>query len=108
MDGEVSGPLKKERLDRLMAQQQEIVFAHNRAWIGREMPVLVERKLGRSAWEGRTAGDAPEIDTLITLHPPAPGRERGMAGTAPSIGTIGKARITGFQDYDLIGDLLEK
>ncbi len=90
---EVSASAKAERFDRLMRQQQEIVFAHNRSWIGREVRVIVERKAKKSLFEGRTYGDAPEIDTTIALH-----------GAAEE-GEIRLAKITGFQDYDLIGEL---
>jgi ribosomal protein S12 methylthiotransferase len=62
--------------------------------VGRTVPVLVERKLGRGSWEGRTAGDAPDIDTIITV------RGAGLAE-----GTITKARVTGFRGYDLVGEV---
>ena len=56
--------------------------------------MLVEEETGRNAWEGRTYGDAPEIDPVIALH--------GRGGGA---GRIARARITGFNQYDLVGDL---
>ena len=58
------------------------------------MPVIVEKKLGKNRFEGRTAGDAPDIDTTIALH------------GASEEGRITKARITGWNVYDLIGDLV--
>jgi ribosomal protein S12 methylthiotransferase len=62
--------------------------------VGRTLPALVERKLGRGSWEGRTYGDAPDIDTIITL------RGEGLAE-----GMITKARVTGFRGYDLVGEV---
>jgi ribosomal protein S12 methylthiotransferase len=78
-----------------MQQQQEIAFAQNRARVGRELDVIVEKRLSKGRWEGRTAGDAPEIDTAITLH-----------GDSVREGRIGRARVTGWTAYDLIGDLV--
>ena len=63
--------------------------------VNKTLPVLVEKKLGKKSWEGRTAGDAPDIDTTITLH-----------GNSVKEGDVTKARVTGFNVYDLIGDLV--
>jgi ribosomal protein S12 methylthiotransferase len=93
MAGEVGAKELASRFDRVMRQQQEIVFDHNRSWIGRTLPVVVERKVKKTLFEGRTYGDAPEIDTVIALH------------GAGAEGEIRTARVTGFRDYDLIGDL---
>jgi ribosomal protein S12 methylthiotransferase len=87
--------VKQKRYARVMQQQQEIAFAQNRAMVNKTVPVLVEKKLGKNRWEGRTAGDAPDIDTLITLH-----------GNSVTEGEVAKARVTGFNVYDLIGDLV--
>jgi ribosomal protein S12 methylthiotransferase len=77
-----------------MQQQQEIAFAQNRALVNKVVPVIVERKLGKKLFEGRTAGDAPDIDTTIALH-----------GTSEE-GRIAQARVTGWKVYDLVGDLV--
>lgn len=94
MDDQVPESVARDRFDRVMRQQQRIALEINRAMVGRTVPVLVERKLGRGSWEGRTAGDAPDIDTIITL------RGEGLAE-----GTITKARVTGFRGYDLVGEV---
>ena len=78
-----------------MQQQQEIAFSQNRAMVNKTVPVLVEKRLGKNRWEGRTAGDAPDIDTTIALH-----------GNSVKEGDVAKARVTGFNVYDLIGDLV--
>ena len=95
LEGHLPEEVKQQRYARVMQQQQEIAFAQNREMVGREIPVLVEKKLGRNRWEGRTASDAPDIDTLITLH-----------GNSVSVGEVARARITGWNVYDLIGDLI--
>jgi ribosomal protein S12 methylthiotransferase len=94
LEGHVDEDVKQKRFARVMQQQQEIAFAHNRAMMNKTVPVIVERKAGKNAWEGRTAGDAPDIDTTITLH--------GKA----SEGAVATARVTGWKAYDLVGDLV--
>jgi len=86
---------KVKRYGRVMQQQQEIAFSINRAMVNKVVPVLIEKKAGRKGFEGRTAGDAPDIDTTISLH-----------GGGVQIGQISSARVTGFNVYDLIGDLV--
>ncbi len=95
LPGHLPEEVKQKRHARVMQQQQEIVFAQNRSRVGREVPVLVEKKLGKDRYEGRTAGDAPDIDTVISLH-----------GNSVSVGEIARARVTGWTAYDLIGDLV--
>jgi ribosomal protein S12 methylthiotransferase len=78
-----------------MQQQQEIAFSLSRAMVNKVVPVIVETKTGKKTFEGRTAGDAPDIDTMISLH-----------GNGVQVGQIARARVTGINVYDLIGDLV--
>ena len=94
MDGHVPEAVARERFDRVMRQQQRIALEVNRAMVGRTVPAIVEKKLGRGSWEGRTYGDSPDIDTIITLR-----------GEGLSEGMITKARVTGFRGYDLVGEV---
>jgi len=94
MEDQVAEEVKQDRQDKVMRQQQRIALEINRAMVGRTIPVLVERKLGKASWEGRTYGDAPDIDTIITLK-----------GGGLSEGTITKARVSGFRGYDLVGEV---
>jgi ribosomal protein S12 methylthiotransferase len=95
LEGHLPDDVKQKRYARVMQQQQEIAFAQNRAMVNKTVPVLVEKKLGKNRWEGRTAGDAPDIDTTIAL-----------TGNSVREGDLAKARVTGFNVYDLIGDLV--
>lgn len=95
LEGHLPEDVKDARQRRVMQQQQEIAFSQNRAMVGREVAVLVEKRLSPKRWEGRTAGDAPDIDTTITLH-----------GNSTAEGAIVRARVTGWKVYDLIGDLM--
>jgi ribosomal protein S12 methylthiotransferase len=95
LEGHLAEEVKIQRYGRVMQQQQEIAFGLNRALVNKTVPVLVEKKTGKNKWEGRTAGDAPDIDTLISLH-----------GNSVQVGDVARARVTGFNVYDLIGDLV--
>ncbi len=94
MDGHLPEDVKSRRLEQIMLQQQEILFAQHESKIGKVVPVVVEERKKKSVWVGRTASDAPDIDTTITLHGEA--RE----------GEIRRARVAGREGYDLVADLV--
>ncbi len=95
LEGHLPDEVRQQRFARVMQQQQELAFALNRSMVNKRVPVIIERKTGKNRYEGRTAGDAPDIDTIITLQ-----------GKAEP-GVIREARVTGWQAYDLIGELTE-
>jgi ribosomal protein S12 methylthiotransferase len=94
MDGRVPEPVKEERFDRIMRIQQEVARAVNRRFVGRTVPVILDRARGEGIWEGRTYGDAPDVDGVVRL--------RGAGG---SVGQIARARIQRVRGYDLEGSL---
>jgi ribosomal protein S12 methylthiotransferase len=81
-----------ERFDRLMAAQQEIAFAAQRARVGATARVLIDGPSGDDdfPYAGRTESDAPEIDTLVFI------RGRNLRP-----GAFHDVRITGARGYDL-------
>jgi ribosomal protein S12 methylthiotransferase len=85
----VPARVMRERKDRLMAAQQPISLARNRAWVGRDLELLVESQNGSSAI-GRSFRDAPEIDGEVTILD---------CDTCP--GTLMTVRVTDAQPYDL-------
>jgi ribosomal protein S12 methylthiotransferase len=95
LENQVPEEEKVRRYGRVMQQQQEIAFSLNRSLVNKVVPVIVEKKAGKKGFEGRTAGDAPDIDTVISLH-----------GNGVQVGQVARARVTGFNVYDLIGDLV--
>lgn len=82
-----------DRLERLMALQQEISFELNQAQVGRTLEVLVEGQ-GEGLSVGRSYRDAPEIDGLVLIEEEIPE------------GQMVRASITGAMEYDLVGELL--
>ncbi|MGE3126319.1 MAG: 30S ribosomal protein S12 methylthiotransferase RimO [Fimbriimonadaceae bacterium] len=86
MTGQVPFLKKRNRYDRLMRLQQAVGLENGKAWIGREVDVLLE-----SPNCGRTYRDAPEIDGKIDLD---------FSGQP---GDIVKARVAGATVHDLTG-----
>jgi ribosomal protein S12 methylthiotransferase len=97
LHGQISQRIKTRRYRRVMGLQKRISLRKQRARIGTRVLVLVERP-GRSPdvlWEGRTQGQAPEVDGMTFLT-------KGKAQP----GEMVEARITGATPYDLFGEIL--
>jgi ribosomal protein S12 methylthiotransferase len=87
---------KRERRDRLMAQQRRLVRAAQKARIGTRVRLVVDGPSAEHEWvlRGRLASQAPEIDPQVFLT------ECDPAGLAA--GTFVDAEIVGARDYDLV------
>jgi ribosomal protein S12 methylthiotransferase len=90
----VSEAVQADRLDRLMALQQQISLEINEAQVGRTLDVLVEGR-GDGLSVGRSYRDAPEIDGLVLF------RDEPQE---TAIGKMAPVRITGAMEYDLSGE----
>ena len=82
--------------NRLMEVQQEISFAKNQAKIGRVYKTLFDRKEGKY-YIGRTEADSPEVDNEVLV--PA-------KGNYVRLGDFAEVRITGAEEFDLYGEIL--
>lgn len=97
MPDQIDEEVKQERLDRLMACQQEISLRRNKQRVGDIETVLVEAVADDGSGTGRSSREAPEeTDGVIRLT--------GLAES--DIGTFIRARITGADIYDLMGEKL--
>ncbi len=67
---QIAEEVKQARLRFVMELQQKIAFEHTAAMVGREVNVLIDRRAetNRHAWEGRTEGDAPEVDGTVIVR----------------------------------------
>jgi len=94
MEGAVPPEVARARRDRLMAAQQELAFAYNRAQVGRRRDAIIDGPIpGQAhAYLGRTVADAPEIDAAVYVT---------GEGLAP--GRIISVEIVESRGYDLIG-----
>jgi ribosomal protein S12 methylthiotransferase len=91
--GRVPARVKEARRRKLMAVQQRLVARRNRGRVGQRLEVLVEGRHPESdlLLQGRTAGQAPEIDGAVILND-------GWA----EAGSFVTATVTEAQGYDLI------
>ncbi len=82
------------RRDRLMAEQQSLVFNWNDGQIGRQMDVIIDSAIEGQpdAWIGRSYADAPDVDGVVYV-----------TGQGLSLGSLVPCEIVSRQDYDLIG-----
>ncbi len=96
LSNQVSESVKNRRQDRIMRIQQQISLRKNRAHVGKEMEILVDRKLEGNAdytHAGRTEGQAPDIDGMVLLR-----------GKGVKTGRFVRARITAAAEYDLFAE----
>lgn len=97
MPDQIEEEEKYMRRDRIMLLQQEISAEHAQSHIGEEMQVLVEGYLYEEGiYVGRTYMDAPKVDGNVFIH-----AEEEMIS-----GDIVQVRITGANEYDLMGDVI--
>ena len=92
----ISQEVKQQRLDELMAIQQEISADLNNAKVGQMMKVIIDREEGEY-YVGRTEFDSPEVDPEVLIEKP----EKAL-----QIGNFYTVRITSAEDYDLFGQIL--
>ncbi len=90
------------RRRRLMRLQQGISTRSKRAWVGRELDLLIEGPSEETdlLWEARTALHAPEIDGKVFVNDFGP-HEKLVPGS------FYRAEITESHDYDLVARILE-
>lgn len=87
--------VKSERVDRLMALQQEISFEVNSAKVGKTMRVIIDRELP-DYYIGRTEFDSPEVDPEVLIK----------KDNVLQIGSFYEVKITGAEDFDLYAEVV--
>lgn len=96
MEGQVADEVKRERRGEPMALQQEIAFAKAENMVGRTLTVMIEGKVAdEDVYVARTYRDAPEVDGYLFL----------ASDAAFMSGDFVKVRVTGSNEYDLIGEI---
>ena len=96
-EGQIEGDVKKRRSDEIMVLQQEISFEKNKSLKGSVFPVMVEGYIPEDRiYVGRSFRDAPDIDGYVFFE-----SVRGLMS-----GRIVKVKVTGYDGYDLIGEMI--
>jgi ribosomal protein S12 methylthiotransferase len=102
VEGEVSEPLARERLERLTDVQRGISLERNLEQVGRVLSVLVDEHLEAGADPefgavGRTEGQALDVDGVTHLILPPSVRARP--------GDFVRARVVDAEEYDLVAEV---
>jgi len=99
MADQVPDELKRARRERIMAIQQRISRAHQRAMIGRKLEVVVEGRAEETEHllAGRHAQQAPEIDGITYINDGV-----GFPGELVTV------EITDAAEYDLVGRIVAR
>lgn len=96
MDYQIDEDIKVRRRNDLMELQQDIVFDKSSQYIGKEFIAIIEGKIsGENAYMGRTYMDAPGVDSNIFI----------TTDEDLMTGDFVKVKVTGTNEYDLIGEI---
>ena len=95
-EDQVPEETKRERLEQIMAVQEEISALKNQKRIGETYKVLIDRKEG-DFFIGRTQYDSPEIDNEVIIK----------ASQTLKIGNFYKVKITESYEFDLLGKIIQ-
>ena len=93
--GQISRPLKQERFDIIMSEQQKIAVELNKRFLGQSISVLIEEKQDGD-YIGRSQADAPEVDGVVYVQ----------TKQALKAGEFVRVKITDSLEYDLVGELI--
>ncbi|MCR5716247.1 MAG: 30S ribosomal protein S12 methylthiotransferase RimO [Lachnospiraceae bacterium] len=95
MPDQIDEQVKEERRGELMELQQAIAFEKAEAMSGKELDIIIEGYLPEDdVYVGRTYKDAPGVDGMFFLR-----ADRELV-----TGSFVRARVTGSDEYDLIGE----
>ena len=96
MDNQIEEEIKEERRGEIMELQQAIAFEKAEKMIGRTVLAMIEGRIAdEEAYIARTYMDAPNVDGYLFIN------------TTKDLmtGDFAYVRITGSNEYDLIGEL---
>ncbi|HLN53414.1 MAG TPA: 30S ribosomal protein S12 methylthiotransferase RimO [Lentimicrobium sp.] len=96
----VRAAVKARRTEKIMTLQQRISEEFNAAQVGKVIKVLVDKQVDGN-WIARTEYDSPEVDNEVIIT----GKENAEHTIKP--GNFVNVRITGYDIYDLFGEIIE-
>lgn len=99
MPDQVPEEQKEAWRQEIMELQQEIAFARAEDMVGSMLTVMIEGKVAdEEVYVGRTYRDAPGVDGYLFVHTSA----------ALMTGDLVQVRVTGCNEYDLVGELWQE
>lgn len=97
LNDDVPQDVKESRVAEIMEIQQGISYELNQDKVGKTCKVLIDRKEG-DHYVGRTEYDSPEVDNEVLIS---------AADNYLRIGDFITVKITGAEDYDLLGSAIK-
>ncbi|MBO5055186.1 MAG: 30S ribosomal protein S12 methylthiotransferase RimO [Lachnospiraceae bacterium] len=98
MENQIDEEMKEGRRNEMMELQQEIAFEAAQRMKGKTLTAMVEGKIAdEEAYVARTYKDAPGVDGYLFIN----------TGRTLMSGDFVKVKITGSNEYDLIGEIVE-
>ena len=94
-DDDVPEEVKQQRLDKLMALQQQISEEIEAEKVGKTFPVIIDRKEG-DYYIGRTEFCSPEVDPEVLI----PVKDKHLR-----VGNFYQVKMTGNDEFDLYGQV---
>lgn len=99
MPDQIPEEVKNMRRDEIMELQQEIAFETAERMTGKVLEVMIEGRMPEDdVYVARTYRDAPAVDGYLFLH-----ADRELMS-----GTLLKVVVTGSNEYDLIGEIIDE
>ena len=99
MPNQIPEEEKERRRDEIMELQQEIAFENAEAMVGRRVKAMIEGKVAdENAYVARTYKDAPGVGGFLFIN-----TQRELMS-----GDFADVKITGSNEYDLIGEMEEE
>lgn len=99
MENQLEEEIKEDRRNEIMELQQEIAFEAAQRMEGKILTAMVEGKIAdEDAYVARTYKDAPGVDGYLFIN----------TGRTLMSGDFVKVKITGSNEYDLIGEIVEE
>lgn len=95
LNGQVSEEIKQKRREKLLSLQKNIIKRKNKKLKGKEIAVLVDKKIDTNLYEARREIDAPEIDNVVYI-----------TGKA-KIGNFYKVKINKTGIYEFEGEIVK-
>ena len=99
MEDQIPEEVKEQRRGELMELQQAIAFEKAESAVGRTMTAMIEGRIVEDdVCIARTYMDAPNVDGYVFID-----TDRDLMS-----GTFVKVKITGSNEYDLIGEMCDE
>lgn len=92
---QIPSKIKKERKKKLLSLQKEISYEINSKLVGKKIPCIIEEISNNGVVVARSYKDSPEVDGLVYI--------KTNKRVVPC--DIEEVKITGFNDYDLFGEI---